>query len=154
MRPAPATSRRIALNSTDPFAGVARMRRLALIFFLGACSFSGGMVAALLAPRLAPAVQAQTPDRPPPSTSDLAHTSDRFEAVARTVSPAVVAVEATKPPSGTAAATGKGRPVEESGSGVLIRADGRRGTLVLTNNHVIAQAPSNQITVSLADGRI
>jgi S1-C subfamily serine protease len=37
---------------------------------------------------------------------------------------------------------------------VLIKTEGRRGCLVLTNNHVIAQAPANQITVSLADGRI
>src|SRR5205823_5744886 len=46
------------------------------------------------------------------------------------------------------------RPVEESGSGVLIRADGQRGVLVLTNNHVVANATPAQITVSLADGRV
>ncbi|HXG13423.1 MAG TPA: trypsin-like peptidase domain-containing protein [Gemmataceae bacterium] len=126
------------------------MKRIALFFFLGGCSFLGGVTAALLAPRLAPPALAQTADRPP---ADLSRTAERFEAVARLVVPAVVAVEATKPPAAPAA-TGKGRPVEESGSGVLVRWEGRRGVLVLTNNHVIAQAPANQITVSLADGRI
>src|SRR5262249_47078615 len=41
-----------------------------------------------------------------------------------------------------------------SGSGVLIRASGVRDVLVLTNNHVVAQALPQQITVSLADGRL
>jgi S1-C subfamily serine protease len=63
--------------------------------------------------------------------------------------PAVVAVEATKP----AARPGK-KPVEESGSGVLIQVPGQAGTFVLTNNHVVAGAPAAQITVSLADNRI
>jgi S1-C subfamily serine protease len=66
------------------------------------------------------------------------------------VSPAVVAVEATKPP----APGGKAKPVEESGSGVLVRGEDGRAVLALTNNHVVAGAAPNQITVSLADGRI
>src|SRR5262249_39209732 len=41
-----------------------------------------------------------------------------------------------------------------SGSGVLIRASGVRDALVLTNNHVVAHANPQQITVSLADGRL
>src|SRR5262249_39749598 len=46
------------------------------------------------------------------------------------------------------------KPVEESGSGVIVRLDGRAGYSVLTNNHVIAQARPDQITLSLSDGRI
>src|SRR5262249_18885138 len=77
--------------------------------------------------------------------------SDRFEAVARRASPAVVAVEAIKPapPRG-----GKRQSLEESGSGVMIRLTGVPEVLVLTNNHVVQDAAPRQITVSLADGRI
>ncbi len=78
--------------------------------------------------------------------------SDRFEAVAARVLPAVVAVEAVKPAKPLPG--GKGKPVEESGSGVLVKLDGRPGSYILTNNHVISQARSEQITVSLADGRV
>jgi S1-C subfamily serine protease len=76
---------------------------------------------------------------------------DRFEAVARKVSPAVVYVEATRP---AATPSAKARATEESGSGVLIHVEGQRGVFVLTNNHVIAQAPPEQITINLADGRL
>jgi S1-C subfamily serine protease len=78
--------------------------------------------------------------------------SDRFEAVARLVSPAVVYVEATKPGGSSVAA--KTRSVEESGSGVIIRVAGQRNPLVLTNNHVIAQATPDQIAINLPDGRL
>ncbi|MGH7227379.1 MAG: S1C family serine protease, partial [Gemmataceae bacterium] len=44
--------------------------------------------------------------------------------------------------------------VDESGSGVLIRIARHPGVYVLTNNHVIQQAPPKQITVSLADNRL
>ena len=69
--------------------------------------------------------------------------------VARRVLPAVVALEATKP-----AARGKSRPVEESGSGILVRLPEQGGTFVITNNHVIQRAEPRQITVSLGDGRL
>src|SRR5439155_4147387 len=64
-----------------------------------------------------------------------------------------VAVEAVKPPK-TNPVSGKGKPTEESGSGVILQIEGRAGYLVLTNNHVIAQAKPDQITVHLSDGRI
>lgn len=130
------------------------MKRFALIFFLGGCSFLGGLSATLLGPRLTSSAWAQFAERPLSISADTGRPGDRFEAVARQVSPAVVSVEATKPPSGVSSATGKAKPIEESGSGVLVRTEGRRGTMVLTNNHVIAQAPANQITVTLADGRL
>jgi S1-C subfamily serine protease len=49
---------------------------------------------------------------------------------------------------------GKERVVEESGSGVLIKAAGWSGYLALTNNHVVTQSRPDQITVHLADGRV
>lgn len=87
-----------------------------------------------------------------PSADPLQALSDRFEAVASKVSPSVVSVEAVKPPKTTLG--GKGKPVEESGSGVIIKIEGRPGFFVITNNHVVAQAKPEQVTVQLADGRI
>jgi serine protease Do len=78
--------------------------------------------------------------------------SDRFESAAARVLPAVVSVEAIKPAKPSA--DGKGKPVEESGSGVIVRIDGKNGYYILTNNHVIAQARAEQITISLSDGRV
>jgi S1-C subfamily serine protease len=63
----------------------------------------------------------------------------------------VVYVEATKPAKPS---SGKTSPVEESGSGVLIRIDGQPQTFVLTNNHVIAQTVPEQVTITMADGRL
>src|SRR4051812_47829451 len=73
-----------------------------------------------------PAVaQAQGLNPPLPAPPDpVIQLSERFEAIAARVLPAVVAVEAVKPPK---TAGGKTKPVEESGSGVLIKADGKPG---------------------------
>src|SRR6516165_7190106 len=131
-------------------AGTPSMKRVALLLFVGSCAFAGGLAATLLPGHLAPWASAQAGDKLAAPTSDLARLGDRFEAVARRVSPAVVAVEATKPN----ASGGKGKPVEESGSGVLIKVEGVKSVLVLTNNHVIAHAQPKQITVNLADGRL
>jgi S1-C subfamily serine protease len=81
---------------------------------------------------------------------ELGRASEQFESVARQCSPAVVYVEATKPSAahGTAA-----KPLEESGSGVII-SGAVTSTTILTNNHVIAGATPRQITLSLADGRL
>jgi S1-C subfamily serine protease len=119
--------------------------------FLGGCSFLGGLAAVFLTGRGPTPAFARQDDPPARATGgDPARISERFEQVARKVSPAVVAIEATKPaPKG-----GKGRPVEESGSGVLIQVAGQTGVFVLTNNHVVQQAAPAQITVSLADNRI
>jgi serine protease Do len=126
---------------------VTMLRRMALILLLGACSFAGGTVAVLSGPRLASVALAQP--GPAGGGGDLTRTSERFEAVARKVMPAVVAVEAKKPAGGK-----RLKAEEESGSGVLIRFEGQRGVLVLTNNHVIADAGAKAITVSLSDDRI
>ncbi len=79
--------------------------------------------------------------------------SQRFEAVARKVAPAVVSIEAVKSRA-TAQGQGKSKAVEESGSGVLIKLEERDDYLVLTNNHVVAQSRPDQITIHLADGCI
>jgi S1-C subfamily serine protease len=126
------------------------MKRLALLALLGSCAILGGGIVTLFSGRLIPTALAQ--QRLDPPSSDLARLGDRFEWVARKASPTVVAVEAIKPPAPSG--NGKGKPVEESGSGVLIRAAGVRDALVLTNNHVIASALPQKITVSLADGRL
>jgi serine protease Do len=121
--------------------------------FLGACSCLGGLLAVTFGIHgVSPAV-AQMSSRSAGSGLDAARVGERFEYVARKVSPAVVAVEAVKqaPARG---ASGKSRSIDESGSGVLIRIARHPGVYVLTNNHVIQQAPANQITVSLADNRL
>jgi len=130
------------------------MKRIGMILLIGSCAFGGGSAAVLVGPRWQSPAQAQTtlshPSLSPPG--DLVRVSDRFEAVARLVSPAVVYVEATKP--GASTAGNKTRSVEESGSGLIIRVSGQLNFLVLTNNHVIAQATPDQIAVNLADGRL
>lgn len=134
------------------------MKRLVLLTFLGSCAFLGSLVAVLLVPRFeSPAAaqqQASVAAGAPAQVSDLHRLSDRFEAVVRRVAPAVVSVEASKPAVATPGSTSKARPVEESGSGVIIRVEGQRSLLVLTNNHVVSNARPEQITVNLADGRL
>ena len=74
----------------------------------------------------------------PSAATDLTALSDRFEAVARRLSPAVVSIEAVKP-SGTKP---DGKPRTRRGFRVR-RADRRRRrpwAIVITNNHVITGA--------------
>jgi S1-C subfamily serine protease len=127
------------------------MRRVALPLYLGCCAFLGGLVASLSSRGLQPALAqvAPAPPRAGPAVADPGGLGERFEQVARKVSSAVVAIEASKP-----AQRGRARAVEESGSGVLIRVAGQVGVFVLTNNHVINQSAPQQITVSLADNRL
>src|SRR5262245_44271726 len=130
------------------------MRRLIQVVFVGCCAFLGG-VAVNLSPRLSAtaAPSLSVPGvRLTGAASDQEQVSDRFEAVAKKASPAVVAVDSSKP--APAKSGGRTRSVEESGSGVLVRLPGQRDVCVLTNNHVVQDATPTQITVSLADGRI
>src|SRR5262249_19801266 len=117
-------------------------KRLGFALFLGICCFSGGMAGFLLLPA-SPRVTADSPNSLPPASLDtgLQKLSDRFEAVAAKVSPAVVSIEATK-----AATPGKSRSVEESGSGVIIQGEVGKNAYVITNNHVITGAKPEQIT--------
>ncbi|HEX4589183.1 MAG TPA: trypsin-like peptidase domain-containing protein [Gemmataceae bacterium] len=126
------------------------MNRALVCLVMGGCAFLGGAVAVSVSPKL----QAQLPSAAPsPSAAaELTTLSERFEAIARRLAPAVVSIEAIKP-SGTKP-DGKPRTVEDSGSGVLIAADDGRGALVITNNHVVTGAAIGQISVNLSDGRL
>ncbi len=131
------------------------MRRMAMVLFLGCCSFLGGVLAVVVVGR-SPAPALADGNRPPasaPAADPLNQLGNRFELVASKVSPAVVAIEAIKPASPSNPNTKK-TTTEESGSGVLIRIPGQRGVFALTNNHVVQRATPQQITVSLADTRI
>jgi S1-C subfamily serine protease len=129
------------------------MKQVVLAAFLGLCAFLGGLTASYLSTGSG-VVFAQTPDatRAPEGESSRGFgiSRDAFESVARRLGPSVVAIEAVKP----TVKEGKTRSVDDSGSGVLVRIPGKRGVFVVTNNHVIGQAPPSQITVSLSDGRI
>ncbi|HEV3203368.1 MAG TPA: trypsin-like peptidase domain-containing protein, partial [Gemmataceae bacterium] len=131
------------------------MNRFLLMVFIGFCALLGGHVAvmSLSLVQSPAAAQPLAPGNLPPPFSDVLKLSDRFEMIARKVSPAVVYVEVVKP-ANSPNLNGKGKPVEESGSGVIIRPEDGKGFLVLTNNHVISQATSEQITINLADGRL
>ena len=131
------------------------MRRAAQVLFVGLCAFLGGIVAGMT-PRFTatasaqlsvPSIRAASREADP-----VQALGDRFEAIAKRVSPSVVAVEAVKP--APARGGGKKQQTEESGSGVLIKLPGIEDVLVVTNNHVVSEAGPKQITVSLADGRI
>ncbi|MCS7021563.1 MAG: trypsin-like peptidase domain-containing protein [Gemmataceae bacterium] len=122
-----------------------------LLGLLGALIF--GPLAVWRQSLAAPAVPEAVSNADIPAIKDATLAlSERFQQVVLRVSPAVVAVDAIKPAameSGT-----RGKPVEESGSGVLLRWPNRKGTLAITNHHVIGAAAPAQIYVTLADGRI
>jgi serine protease Do len=129
------------------------MRQAALAMFLGACAYVGGLSANLLtAPRFSFAQTA--PDATRPLDAEPARgpalPRDAFEAAARRLAPSVVAIEAVKP----SVKDGKSKSVDDSGSGVLIRFPGKAGVFAVTNNHVIGQASTTQITINLSDSRI
>lgn len=135
--------------------GSTPMKRNLTFLFLGACAFAGGISGTLVLNHSLIANAQNGRNQPPPSAHNGTRSdplSDRFEEVIRKVSPAVVAIEAVKPAAPSL--NGSRKPVEESGSGVMFRLEGVRGTLVVTNNHVISSAPAQQITVHLADNRL
>ncbi len=129
------------------------MKRILFVATVCACAFLGGVAVNTLGPRLVVPVAAQTGPEGAAPGKELLALSDRFEAVARAVSPAVVAVETTRP-ARPGLGGGKARANDDSGSGILIRVEGRAGYLALTNNHVVAGARPDQITLHLADGRV
>ena len=138
-------------------AGLAmRFQSTLLVFALLGTAFAGGWVGeSISSPKLA--LSAPLGDLPiggPALTIDdkpIAPAPGRFEALVQKIMPAVVSVDAIKPalPGAT-----KNKPTEESGSGVLVQLPGYRGTFAITNNHVIAGAKAQEITVTLNDGRI
>jgi serine protease Do len=74
-----------------------------------------------------------------------------FALVAKVVSPAVVHIVSRK-----GGQRDDGSPIhyEESGSGVIVRAEGGRDCFVLTNNHVVEGAVGPEISIFLHDGRV
>lgn len=122
--------------------------KLVILLVCGAGSFLGGMVADVLA-RHFPTAQAQSGAIPAGPTPTLA---DRFQSVIKHVSPAVVAVDAVKPAQSDP--TAKGKAVEESGSGVMVKFPGVSGVVAITNNHVVGGAEPAKVYVTLSDGRI
>jgi serine protease Do len=74
-----------------------------------------------------------------------------FEMVSRVVSPAVVHIVARKSGEGE---DGQPSRFEESGSGVIIRADDSETRYVLTNNHVVEGARVEDVSIHLQDGRV
>ena len=128
------------------------LKRVFVAALLSGGAFSGGVAASWVLPRLELAALAQLGSGG--ASGEMLKLSERFETVARKVAPAVVAVEAIKPATPSNGASGKNKPVEEAGSGVIIRTAGRRGLFVLTNNHVIADAKPSQISITLQDGRL
>ena len=69
---------------------------------------------------------------------------------AKLVGPSVVHIEADIPQA-SGAQYGRGQTSEEDGSGVIVELDGKH--FVLTNLHVVRNAPPKSIRINLADGR-
>ena len=126
---------------------------------VGIAAFLGGAAAEILY-RATNAIAAQGPPLPAvPRTvsagSEMQPSqalADRFQAVIKQISPSVVSIDAVKPPSSDP--TAKGKAVEESGSGVLVKFRGLSGVVAITNNHVVGGAEPAKVFVTLADGRI
>ena len=140
------------LHQNHP-SGCTKMKRPLTTIFLGGCAFVGGLTGTTLLNRT-DELTAQGRPAPPPATPSSpiltpGQLSERFEAVIRQMAPSVVSVEAVKPP-----APGKTKPTEESGSGVILQIEGIRGPVIVTNNHVISGAKTDQITVHLSNDRI
>jgi len=79
------------------------------------------------------------------------HVNRTFELVAKAVSPSVVHLVAHK--VGKRDDDPHAGEYEETGSGVIVRAEGSKNLVVLTNNHVVAGSTSGQIDIFLSDGR-
>jgi serine protease Do len=132
------------------------MRRIWSIVLCGACAFAGAFVATALLQQPS-SVSAEPGNAPPPAAASgvIQQLSARFETVIRLTAPTVVAIEAIKPPKPDTSGSGKAaKPTEEAGSGVLVQWEWVRGTLVITNNHVVGGARPENITVHLADNRL
>jgi serine protease Do len=130
------------------------MKRIVLPCVAGALVFFGTGAFLHMPLQIGTPLSAQSRDLPPANgTGDpLAQLSDRFESVAGKVLPAVVSVEAVKPPKFNT--SGKSKAIEESGSGVIVKSDVKAGYFVITNNHVVSHSKNEQITIQLQDGRV
>lgn len=81
------------------------------------------------------------------ATAPQTATAGTAQAAAATISPSVVTIAVTGQTAGTA--NGGGGQVSDTGSGIVLRADG----YIVTNNHVIAAAASGgTVNVTFSDG--
>jgi serine protease Do len=129
------------------------IKQMAAMAMCSGCALLGGAGAQLVfrapspasaySPPLPPTPVAAEAERPP-----VLAVSERFQNVVKKVGPTVVSVDAVKP----IAAAGKSK--EESGSGVLVRFPGVKGTVVVTNNHVVGEASHDKVYITLSDGHI
>jgi serine protease Do len=76
-----------------------------------------------------------------------------FSDVSQAVAPSVVHIVARKLAPHVDQDTGS-RFIEETGSGVLVRIEGQAPVYVLTNHHVVADSRTQDITITLYDGRV
>ena len=131
------------------------IKQVAAVVMCGGCAVLGGAGAQLFmrSPTTAAANSFPLPPVQQPVIAEQDRTtafalSDRFQTVVKKVGPAVVSVDAVK----QSAAAGKSK--EESGSGVLVKIPGIGGTVVVTNNHVVGDAPREKVYITLQDGSI
>jgi S1-C subfamily serine protease len=132
-------------------------RRLTPFVLIGSGFLGGFAAVAVITPNTPVGAQSplpgiprsidDTPTRPAPTVVEPSSGLPRFDAVVQKVMPSVVSVDAAKPAV-------KGKAAEESGSGVLMKFDGFRGTYAVTNNHVVDGSRAADVTVTLNDGRI
>jgi serine protease Do len=81
--------------------------------------------------------------------AELERHSNILKTVVKLVTPTVVHIEAQR--SEGSRSYGRTRTIEESGSGVIVQFDGK--FYVLTNRHVIRDAPLAAVNIKLGDGR-
>ncbi|AMV25073.1 putative periplasmic serine endoprotease DegP-like precursor [Gemmata sp. SH-PL17] len=126
-------------------------RQLLLVVGFMACSFLGGLAAESLVRGGSASAEPGRVLAPMDTTNGAGLPHDRFQAVIQQISRSVVAVDAVKPASPGAS---KSDPVEESGSGVIVKFPGTNGVVVVTNYHVVGAASPGKVYVTLSDGRI
>jgi serine protease Do len=121
-------------------------------------SFSNWPPAAALRAQIAGALASDEPDERTAAFAQLDRDAKTVEQsvglpslikrVARLATPSVVHIEAKKREG---ARTGRARTIEEAGAGILIERN--RAFYVVTNRHVIKDAPKESILVQVDDGR-
>lgn len=122
------------------------------VLLIGGSVFGGAVGGVLLQPFAS--TTAQNAPLPAAPAAEPVLPTDQFAAVVASFSASVVSVDAVKPQQASTTTPAKNKPLEESGSGVLVEFDGVKGVFAVTNNHVVSGAKEAEITVTLFDGRI
>lgn len=133
------------------------MRSRALPFLYGAVLLIGIVIGSVCDPCSSSTVQANALN---PAESDrlyselgsngstLIDSGRNLAKIAAVTTPSVVHIESTR------LGAGSHQTIEETGSGVLITGPNATGTCVVTNRHVVAGAPRENIQIRLYDGRV